>query len=369
MFRMPKLFRRSVREIPNGLPGTGLMGRKTKIAIATGVALLALGAVGAYAYDSSRDGTIADGVTIAGVDVGGMDEAEAKRAVRRQLLAPLRHSLRVGYDGQRWTLPGKRLKVHADLDRALEEALEASRDGGFPARLVRYVTGDEVDEQVSAEVTYSQPAVNRFVREVAEEVNREPRDAGVEASGESLEVVAAEYGRKLRDNLLTEQLNAAVLNASADHTIAARTHSVAPEVTGDEVTSEYPSYLTLDRATYTLRLWKNLKLAKSYTVAVGQEGLETPEGLYHIQDKQVEPTWHVPESDWAGSLAGQSIPPGPSNPLKARWMGIFEGAGIHGTEETSSLGTAASHGCVRMAIADVEELYDEVEVGTPIYIG
>jgi lipoprotein-anchoring transpeptidase ErfK/SrfK len=345
------------------------VGRKTKIAIATVVILCLLGAVGAYAYDSSQDGTIADGVKIAGVDVGGMDEAEAKRAVRRQLLAPLRHSLRVGYDGEGWTLPGKRLKVRADLDRAVEEALEASRDGGLPSRLIRYVTGDEVDERVSAEVTYSQPVVNRFVRRVAGEVNREPQDATVEANGASLTVVPAQHGRKLRDNLLTEQLNAAVLNASADHTIAARTHSVAPEITGEEVTSAYPTYLTLDRASYTLRLWEDLKLAKTYTVAVGQEGLETPEGLYHIQDKQVEPTWHVPESDWAGSLAGQSIPPGPSNPLKARWMGIFEGAGIHGTEETSSLGTAASHGCVRMAVPDVEELYDLVEVGTPIYIG
>lgn len=345
------------------------MGRKSKIAIATVLALLALGAVGAYAYDSSQDDKIAEGVTIGGVDVGGMDSAEAKRVVRRQLLAPLRSSLRVGYDGQSWRLPGKSLKVHADLDRAVEEALDASQDGGLPSRLVRYVTGGEVDERVPAEVAYSQPAVNRFVRRVAAAVGREAQDATVEASGASLAIVPAEHGRKLRDNLLTEQLDAAVLNANADHTIAARTSSVAPEVTGDEVAAQYPTYLTLDRASYTLSLWKDLKLVKTYTVAVGQEGLETPEGLYHIQDKQVEPTWNVPNSTWAGSLAGQSIPPGPSNPLKARWMGIFEGAGIHGTEETSSLGTAASHGCVRMSIEDVEELYDEVEVGTPIYIG
>ena len=345
------------------------MGRKAKIAIATCVCLLALGAVAAYAYDSSQDDTIADGVTIAGVDVGGMNANEAERAVRRQLLAPLRHSLRVGYDGESWTLSGKALRVQAEIDGAVEEALDASRDGGLPARIVRYVSGGEVDESVSADVTYSRPAINRFVREVAGEVNREPRDASVEAAGAELVVVPAEYGRKLRDNLLTRQLNAAVLNASADHTIAARTHSVKPEVTGEEVADEYPSYLTLDRATYTLRLWEHLKLAKTYTVAVGQEGLETPEGLYAIQEKEENPTWHVPESDWAGSLAGQDIPPGPSNPIKARWMGIFEGAGIHGTEETYSLGTAASHGCVRMAIPDVEELYDRVEVGTPIYIG
>ena len=50
-------------------------------------------------------------------------------------------------------------------------------------------------------------------------------------------------------------------------------------------------------------------------------------------------------------------------------MGIFDGAGIHGTDEPSSLGSAASHGCVRMAIPDVIELYDQVSVGTPVYIG
>jgi lipoprotein-anchoring transpeptidase ErfK/SrfK len=345
------------------------MGRKTKIAIATVVAVLVLGAIGAYAYDSSRKDTIADGVTIGGVDVGGLDAAEAKRAVRRELLRPLRHSLRVGYDGRRWVLPGKRLKVHAGLEGAVEEALSESREGGLLGRLARYIGGSSVDASLSAGITYFRPAVNRFVRRVAAAVDREAQSAGVSATGSSLEVVPAKYGRKLRDRLLTRQLNAAVLNASADHTISAHTRPLKPEITGGEVAAEYPSYLTLDRATFTLRLWENLKLAKAYTVAVGQEGLETPEGLYAIQEKQENPSWHVPNSAWAGDLAGQVIPPGPADPIKARWLGIFEGAGIHGTEETWSLGTAASHGCVRMSIPDVEELYDRVEVGTPIYIG
>jgi hypothetical protein len=345
------------------------MGRKTTIGIVAGVLVLVVGAIGAYAYDNSQQGKIADGVTIAGVDVGGLNATEAKRAVRHELLTPLRHSLRVGYDGQSWELPRKRLKVHAEIDRAVEDALDASDEGGLPGRLVRYVSGGEVDKQVSAEVTYSKPAVNRFVRHIAAAVDREPEDATVDATGDSVSIAPAVYGRKLRDNLLTDQLNAAVLNAGGSRTIAARTHSVKPAIVGDEVASTYPSYLTLDRSTFTLRLWKDLKLAKTYTVAVGMEGLETPEGLYHIQEKEENPTWHVPDSAWAGDLAGQVIPPGPSNPIKARWMAIFEGAGIHGTEETWSLGHAASHGCVRMAIPDVEELYDQVEVGTPIFIG
>jgi lipoprotein-anchoring transpeptidase ErfK/SrfK len=345
------------------------MGRKTQIAVVAGVLVLVLGAIAAYAYDSSQKDKIADGVTIGGVDVGGMDAAEAKRAVRRQLLAPLRHSLRVDFEGKTWRLADKSLKVSADVDSAVEEALADSREGGLPGRLARYVTGGSVDKQVSADIAYSQPAINRFVRKVAHAVDREAQNADVNPTSDSLEVLAGKNGRKLRDRLLTRQLNAAVLNAHAPHRIVARVHTIKPEVTKSEVAAEYPSYLTLDRSTFTLRLWKHLKLAKTYTVAVGQEGLETPAGLYHIQEKQENPSWHVPNSAWAGSLAGQVIPPGPEDPIKARWMGIFEGAGIHGTEEVESLGSAASHGCVRMSIPDVIELYPQVEVGTPIYIG
>jgi lipoprotein-anchoring transpeptidase ErfK/SrfK len=235
--------------------------------------------------------------------------------------------------------------------------------------LARYVTGGSVDKQVSADVTYSRPAVNRFVRKVAHGIDREAQDATVSASADSLEVVHGKDGRKVRDRLLTKEINAAVLNANAPNRIVAKVHATKPEVTTGEVAAQFPSYLTLDRSTFTLRYWKNLKLEKSYTVAVGQEGLETPAGLYHIEEKQVNPSWHVPNSAWAGDLAGQVIPPGPADPIKARWMGIFEGAGIHGTEELESLGSAASHGCVRMSIPDVIDLYDRVEVGTPIYIG
>jgi lipoprotein-anchoring transpeptidase ErfK/SrfK len=345
------------------------MGRKTQIAAALVVLLVVFGAAAAYAYDSSQKNQIAEGVRIAGVDVGGLDEEEAAAVVRKRLLAPLRHSLRVSFDGESWELPGDRLQVRANVYEAVEEAVAESQDGGFPGRLVRYVTGGEVDESIAPQVTYSERAINEFVRRVAEQINREPRNADVEPSGESLEVVAGELGRKLRDNLLTKDLNEAVLNANAPQMIAVRVHATKPEVTKEEVAAEYPSYLTLDRGSYTLRLWENLKLAKTYTVAVGMEGLETPEGLYAIQEKEENPSWHVPNSAWAGDLAGQVIPPGPADPIKARWMGIFEGAGIHGTEETESLGSAASHGCVRMSIPDVEELYDRVEVGTPIYIG
>jgi hypothetical protein len=345
------------------------MGTKTSIAALIAAVLLVAVVGGAYAYDSSKKDQIAEGVTIGGVDVGGLDEEEATAVVRRKLLAPLQGSLRVTFRGETWELPGKKLKIRANVAGAVEEAVEDSQDGGLPGRLVRYVSGGEVEESIAPRVTYFEPAINRFVREIAEDVNREPQNADVEPSGAELIVVDGEDGLKLRDNLLEKELKASVLNANAPDTIVARAHSVAPEITKSEVAAQYPTYLTLDRSTFTLRLWKDLKLAKEYTVAVGAEGFATPEGLYQIEAMEENPVWNVPESDWAGSLAGQSIPPGPENPIKARWMGIYEGAGIHGTEETSSLGSAASHGCVRMAIPDVEELYEEVEVGTPVYLG
>lgn len=345
------------------------MGTKTSIAVLIAAVLLVVVVGAAYAYDSTQKDQIAEGVTIGGVDVGGLQEAEAAALVRRQLLAPLQGSLRVTFRKRTWELPGEKLKIRADVDGAVAEAIEDSQDGGLPGRLIRYVSGGEVDENVVPQVAYSEPAINRFVRRIAADVNREPQNAGVEPTGAELVVVAGKDGLKLRDNLLEKELKAAVLSADAPDTIAAHAHSIAPEVTKDEVAAQYPTFLTLDRSNFTLRLWKDLKLAKTYTVAVGAEGFATPEGLYQIESMEENPVWNVPESDWAGSLAGQTIPPGPSNPIKARWMGIFEGAGIHGTEETSSLGTAASHGCVRMSIPDVEELYEEVEIGTPIYLG
>ncbi len=126
----------------------------------------------------------------------------------------------------------------------------------------------------------------------------------------------------------------------------------------------------MDRANFQLILYRGLKLAKTYGIAVGQVGLETPAGLYHIQNKAVDPAWTMPNSSWvAPGDRGKVIPGGvPENPLKARWLGIFDGAGIHGTDAEASIGSAASHGCVRMRIPDVIELYDQVPVGAPIYI-
>jgi len=349
-----------------------IAGRPVRILVVVlAVAALALigGAVGVYAYDSAHKDTIAEGVKVGGVDVGGLERDEAVQRLQKRLVAPLKQPVTVKLGSERYKLAADKLDVRADVTGMVDEAIDASQSWGIPGRFIREVTGGSVDETVHPEVTYSHQAVRDFVKHVADEVNRDPQDASIAATGDSLNVVPSENGRTLKEGKLMVSVERALDNGGRNKLVNAHVVVAKPKITTAHVAQKYPTYLTLDRATYTLRFWKDLKMVKSYTVAVGQAGLETPAGEYAIQSKEVNPTWHVPNSSWAGSLAGTDVPPGPSNPIKARWMGIFNGAGIHGTDETYSLGSAVSHGCVRMSIPDVEDLYDRVDVGTPIYIG
>ncbi|MBW3654099.1 MAG: L,D-transpeptidase [Actinobacteria bacterium] len=127
--------------------------------------------------------------------------------------------------------------------------------------------------------------------------------------------------------------------------------------------------ITIQQSTFTLRLFKHLRVVRTYKVAVGQPAYPTPRGLFAIQSKQVNPVWSVPNSPWAGELAGTTVTGGSAqNPLKARWMGVTGSVGIHGTSQGYSIGTRASHGCIRMHVNDVIALYKRVPLGTPVLI-
>lgn len=334
-----------------------------------GAAVLIGLAVAAYGYDTSRDDLISAGVTVAGVDVGGMRADAAASKLRAQLGPALERPVLVAVAGHRFKLTARRSHLTADVEGMVDEALEASREGGLPARAWRGLTGGEVDRELEARVSYSAVAVKRFIRRVKRAVNRAPRDADVNFQTASLPAIPSQTGLRLEARRLRRSVEGALDSIGGGRSVRGRVRVVEPKITTAELGDKYPTVVTVDRAKFRLRLFKNLKLAKSYRIAVGQAGLETPAGLYRVQNKVVDPAWNVPDSDWAGALAGKVIPSGdPNNPLKARWLGIYDGAGIHGTDAISSLGTAASHGCIRMAIPDVEELYDEVPVQAPVYI-
>jgi lipoprotein-anchoring transpeptidase ErfK/SrfK len=345
------------------------VGRRAQIALVSALALLIGAAIAAYAWDQAKADEIANGIKVDGVPIGGLSDAAAKRKLRNDLVKPLEEPITVTFEGKKYILGPKHLNVQANLEGMVDAAHDASREGSLPTRLWRYATGDDVFDNLPARVSYSHSGVNDFIDVVAEQIDQEPTDASVQPGPESVNLVPGHDGISLDKDKLRSRLNHEIGANDGRRIVRAPVSRTKPAVSTDELAAKYPTYITVDRTNFQLRLWKNLKLAKTYPIAVGMQGLETPAGTYTINDKQVNPSWHVPDSAWAGDLAGQVIPPGPDDPIKARWMGFFDGAGIHGTDETTSIGSAASHGCVRMLIPDVIELYDQVPLGTPIYIG
>ncbi|CAN5532230.1 hypothetical protein BH20ACT19_BH20ACT19_00470 [soil metagenome] len=342
------------------------MGQKSFISVVALLIALIAGAAGAYLYDSSNEGRIAEGATVARVPVGGMTTGEARAAVQEQVAAPLERPVVIKRGGRRFTLSAEDAGVRADVGGMVDEALRESREGNILTRSWRDATGGEADISVAARVSYSEDAVEDLVKRVAKGVDRPAKDATLNFP--ALTEVASKNGVEVRTRQLERNVGEALLS-SVDRKIEVPTRTLRAKVTKEDLAEKYPTLMVVDRGAFELRLYEGLKLQKAYPIAVGQVGLETPAGLYSIQNKAVDPAWSVPNSDWAGSLAGTVVPGGTAeNPLKERWLGIYDGAGIHGTDDVGSLGTAASHGCVRMAIPDVIELYDQVEVETPIYI-
>jgi lipoprotein-anchoring transpeptidase ErfK/SrfK len=332
------------------------------------VLLLAAGAV--YAYDANRQDRIAEGVSIGGVHVGGMTTAQARVKLRRAVLEPLSQPVVARYKKRKFTLTPEKAKVGVNVDASVDAALDASREGGLFTRTWRSLTGDEVTQDVKLDITYSHAAVDQLISRIRNRLDEAPTEATVDLDGGTVDIRHSENGREVRRGVLARDVKTALLERDVSaRSVRIKARTVKPNTTTEELAGKYPAILIVNRSAFKLTLYKNLKPAKTYSIAVGQAGLDTPAGLYNIQNKAENPAWHVPNSDWAGDLAGKVIPPGdPRNPIMARWMGIYDGAGIHGTTAEGSIGTAASHGCIRMRIPEVIELYDEVPVGAPVYI-
>jgi lipoprotein-anchoring transpeptidase ErfK/SrfK len=139
---------------------------------------------------------------------------------------------------------------------------------------------------------------------------------------------------------------------------------VSPGVSADA----FADVIVINRSVNRLYLYKDAKLRRTFGVATGQSSYPTPRGKWHIVVKYRNPTWYPPlNNSWARGL--KPVPPGPSNPLGTRWMGLDSpGVGIHGTNNPASIGYSASHGCVRMQVRDSEWLFDHVDIGTTVFV-
>ncbi|HEV7807268.1 MAG TPA: L,D-transpeptidase/peptidoglycan binding protein [Solirubrobacteraceae bacterium] len=332
------------------------------------VVLVCAGSV--FAYDSSRSDAIPHGVRVGVVDVGGLTAAGARAKLRVRMLDRLRRPLVVLAGERRFPLTAREAQIEADVDDMVSAAVRHGRAGSIFARTWRGLTGGEIDASVTPQVAYSRAAVQRLVDRVRVSMSRKPVDADIAVAGDRIAVRRSVSGLAVDPQRLREEVQRALVSdVVGERAVRAELRRIQPKVTTKRLASTYPIVLMVERSRFRISLFKKLKRAVTYPIAVGQAGLETPAGRYEIHNKAVNPAWSVPNSTWAGSLAGSVIPGGaPNNPLKARWLGVYDGVGVHGTDARYSIGSNASHGCIRMLVEDVVKLYDQVPVGTPIFI-
>ncbi len=126
--------------------------------------------------------------------------------------------------------------------------------------------------------------------------------------------------------------------------------------------------IKVDKSKFRLYLYDSGRLFKVYTIGIGRQD-RTPEGTFEIGVKQPRPAWYY---------KGRKYDYGnPENILGTRWMALnptgstskdLKGYGIHGTNDPSVVGKAASNGCVRMRNEDVDELFAIAPMKTPVEI-
>src|SRR5215216_7508080 len=246
------------------------------------VALLA-GAGGVYAFDQGKEGQIAEGIKVNGVDVGGLSASQARTKLRAALLDPLNRPVTARFEGKSYKLTPRQAQIGVDIDGSVQRALARSREGDMLSRTWREVRGTPILSDLDAKVTYSKPAIRRLVARVQRDLAVEPVNASVDLEHGSVDPKPSKDGRAVRAARLRRDLERELLDSGRSRRVRVRTSVVQPEVSTKDLAKKYPAVLVVNRPSFSLTLYKDLKLAKTYKVAIGQVGLETPAGLYHVQ--------------------------------------------------------------------------------------
>ena len=290
------------------------------------------------------DPVIAANVTVAGVDVGGLTAAEATAAVQAFFARPL--NLRLGTE--RTSVRPPRFGAQARIAVAISAALAAPAGAALPLRVV-----------------VSSPTLRAWVARKARVFHRKPVSAQIVLRGSKPRIVAARLGRLLVKPEARTRLRAALL--AHRRAVPLQVRPIRPAITPRKVGPA----IVVRRGSRRLLLYRGskpgrMRVVASFPVAVGQSAYPTPLGSFRIRTMTRNPWWYPPDRPWAEGA--EPVPPGPGNPLGTRWMGVGGGVGIHGTYNSGSVGTAASHGCIRMHISSSEWLFERVRIGTPVFI-
>jgi lipoprotein-anchoring transpeptidase ErfK/SrfK len=349
--------------LPSWKRPAGLSGwQRIAVIVGLAVVLLATMSVAATARVSASSGRILAGVTVGGVDVGGLTRDEAVAAVKATTEPKLRRGVFVVGGGKRWPVTPAGLGHGAGVEEAVDAAVAGPELSWFKDFWHR-LTNKPVAHSVNVALAEDDTKVTRFVKALAPKLAVAPTNASIKLVDGRVVRQKAKDGRVL-DVEASARAVAKGLRGNA-RKLKLVTRPVDPKVTEAKLGKTIEVNLSTNRLTF----YDGLKVRKVYPVATGQPSFPTPQGTWEVVYKRVSPTWTNPAPDGWGAGMPKSIPPGPGNPLGTRAMSLnASGILIHGTYASYSIGSYASHGCIRMLLSDVEALYPQVPMGTPVLI-
>lgn len=323
----------------------------------------------AVASDYQVRGYVPKGVTVAGRDLSGMTEGQARQAIEETVSSPMLRELAVTGDHKKWTLDSADF-VSVDVDAMLNEAYTTRRSAPLIARLSSDLLDTPLTNDVKPVYSVDTTAVATWVANAAKVIDRQPVDSSRTIEGYAFKITPSKKGvrldRKTSAAMIVSALSAEQALSSADRSVALKVNPRKPRVT--ESAFKDGIIVSLNRC--RIYLYNGDELVKSYSCAPGRPGFPTPTGDFKIVSKQRYAPWINPGSDWAKSMPAV-IPGGPGNPMGTTKIGIsYPGVFMHGVPpgEYSSIGTHASHGCMRMMPSQVLDLYGRVSIGDPVYI-
>lgn len=345
-----------------------LASRILLVVIATTMLVVSGSLAWAAANDYKSRGFVPSGVTVVGTDLSGMTESEARATLEAAVAAPLLRPLNVQAAQHAFVFDPKGI-VTVDVDGMLAEAYAPRRNAPLMARVQHDLAGTPLPADIKPKYTVDQTAIASWLAGVQSQVDTKPVDAQRQIKKYKLIIKPSKVGLKTdvagAQQAILDALNAdTALKDSANRTTSIPVATTKPKITE----STFKKTLVVSLSQRKVRLYNGPKLEKTYRIAIGQPAFPTPQGDFKIVNKRYMPTWTNPGSGWAASMPAY-IAPGYSNPLGTRALDLSaSGIRFHGTTNDGSIGTAASHGCMRMHMSDVEALYPLVPVGTPVFI-
>ena len=339
------------------------------VAVIAGSLLLTAGGISyaGYRYEEARADRILPGVTVAGVDVGGMTRTEAVRAVRAAAGQALDSELAVTVGASRWIATRSDLGRRANVAKAVREALAVSDSMSTFDRFWHRFRDEPVERTIDLEYHTVGPGVADLVARIANDVFRAPQNAaiGLDDDGVDLTFTKAEDGAKLDADAATATIRQA-LDADAP---TARLSLTAGRAEGHAV----------DDGSHDRRAGRSEQALPLRRVRCdpgrGTSPRPSPATRPPRACGRSGTCARTPRGTTRRSIAGErGFRPSFRADRATRWAprAIYIDAPglirIHGTPDPESVGRYASHGCIRMHNEDVEQLFDMIDVGQHVIV-